>query len=91
MKVKVPMTLAEYHSDIKIKICFTKITRSFVTRFCMFVLQIHVKGPDIRGAFTGPLGLWFYSLFSNYALPVIIIMDPVYTAYLFIWNYSLSF
>ena len=36
-KVKVSLTVAQYHSDINIKnLLYSKITRLFVTRFCMF-------------------------------------------------------
>ena len=34
MNIKVPLTLAEHHSDIKIKNCCTQ--KPLVTRFCMF-------------------------------------------------------
>ena len=35
-KYEVPLTFAIHHSDIKIKACCTKISRSFVTRFCAY-------------------------------------------------------
>ena len=44
MKVKVSLTMAQYHSDIKIKDLYSKISRpSIITRFCMFCAYTRLR------------------------------------------------
>ena len=64
IKVKVSLTMTQNHSDIKINnVLYSKITRPFVTRFCMFCA---FTGPRYQMSVNRTVGLLVSVIYYSY-------------------------